>query len=44
LSKRRVDLDNNILLKIEGLSKKFGENTVLKDINMDIKKDVIFTI
>jgi len=34
-------LDNNILLKIEGLSKKFGENTVLKDINMDIKKGEI---
>lgn len=31
----------NILLKIEGLSKKFGENTVLKDINMDIKKGEI---
>lgn len=31
----------NILLKIEGLSKKFGENTVLKDINMDIKQGEI---
>jgi len=32
---------DNTLLKIEGLSKKFGENTVLKDINMDIKKGEI---
>ncbi len=32
---------DNMLLKIEGLSKKFGENTVLKDINMDIKKGEI---
>lgn len=28
---------NNILLKIENLSKSFGENTVLKDINLEIK-------
>lgn len=28
---------NDILLKIENLSKSFGENQVLKDINLDIK-------
>ncbi|SJZ66009.1 simple sugar transport system ATP-binding protein [Cetobacterium ceti] len=30
-----------IILKIENLSKSFGENTVLKDINFDIKKGEI---
>ena len=28
---------NEILLKIENLSKSFGENIVLKDINLDVK-------
>ncbi|PID67300.1 MAG: sugar ABC transporter ATP-binding protein [Fusobacteriales bacterium] len=28
---------DNVLLKIENLSKSFGENTVLKDINLEIK-------
>ena len=30
-------MENNVLLKIEGLSKSFGENVVLKDINLDVK-------
>ncbi len=32
---------NEILLKIEGLSKSFGDNQVLKNINLDIKKGEI---
>ncbi|MGL5123117.1 MAG: sugar ABC transporter ATP-binding protein [Fusobacteriaceae bacterium] len=32
---------NEILLKIEGLSKSFGDNLVLKNINLDIKKGEI---
>lgn len=32
---------SEILLKIDGLSKSFGENTVLKDINIEIKKGEI---
>lgn len=32
---------NEVLLKIENLSKSFGENQVLKDINLDIKKGEI---
>ena len=28
---------DKVLLKIEGLSKSFGENVVLKDINLEVK-------
>ena len=30
-------MENNVLLKIENLSKSFGENVVLKDINLEVE-------
>ena len=37
-------MSENILLHIEHLSKKFGEQFILKDISLDVKKSEVVVI